>query len=357
MDRGLFRLIFVGALGLAGAGITARNADTIYDLLKGPSGPTPPVLAVSLGLVGFVLSAGLAAFLLWAWRKAHDGWGESTAGDQTTIFIGIFAGIVVASPILLLFSTLGAIVAPAATVITLVASSTIMIFALRSMRDILPWYKDDRMKRRTGLKILDTNTLIDGRIYDVLQSGFLEGDLYVPKFVLEELQHIADSADALRRQRGKRGLDILRLIENQTSLDVGSKDHLLGTGWQEVDSKLVRLALAIGGDLVTNDMNLNQVARLQKVRVLNLNDLALAMKPNVLPNEKLTLLISREGSQVNQGVGFLDDGTMVVVEGGRPHLNETIEVKVSQIIQTDRGKMIFAEAPDYEARPPRRHGR
>ncbi|MBL8048086.1 MAG: hypothetical protein JNJ45_05335 [Chthonomonas sp.] len=357
MNKGLLRLILVGIAGLVGAGMTAQYSNSVTERFVQDNNPNRGLVAVSLSLLGFVVAAGLATVLVWAWERISRSWLQARSGDKVTLVIGILMGMVVASPILLIFSSSGAFIAPTATIVTLISSSLIMFFALRSMRDALPWYREDRPARRSGIKILDTNTIIDGRIYDVLQSGFIEGQLYIPKFVLEEIQHIADSADPLRRQRGKRGLDVLKLIEDQFALEAGSKDHLLGGAREEVDSKLVRLAQLLGADLVTNDMNLNSVARLQKVRVLNINDLALAMKPNILPNEKLALTIVKEGSQANQGVGYLDDGTMVVVEGGRPHLNEILEVKVTQIIQTERGKMIFAEAPDFDANRNKRYGR
>lgn len=357
MNKGLLRLILVGIAGLVGAAVTAQYSNSVSSIWVKDNNTNRGLVAVSLSLLGFVVAAGLAAFLIWLWSKVASAWQNAHTGDRVTVIIGILMGIVVASPILLIFSSSGRFVAPTATIVTLVSSSLIMFYALRSMRDALPWYREDRIVPRSGIKILDTNTLIDGRIYDILQTGFMEGTLYIPKFVLEEIQHIADSADALRRQRGKRGLDFLKLIEDQFALEVGSKDHLLGNEKEEVDSKLVRLAKLLGADLVTNDMNLNTVAHLQKVRVLNINDLALAMKPNILPNEKLALMIVKEGNQPNQGVGYLDDGTMVVVEGGRTHLSETIEVKVTQIIQTERGKMIFAETPDFDASRSKRYGR
>jgi uncharacterized protein YacL len=216
------------------------------------------------------------------------------------------------------------------------------------MKETLPWYRGKVKAKRTGMKILDTNVIIDGRVYDVAQSGFIEGQIYVPQFVLEELQYIADSHDPLRRQRGKRGLDILKLMQSEFNIEVGVHDRLAPEQSDGVDSRLVRLATAVGGDLVTNDHNLNRVATLQNVRVLNINDLALSLRPNVLPQESLILPIVREGNQHGQGVGYLEDGTMVIVENGREHIGETREVMVTQVIQTERGKLIFAEVEGPE---------
>ncbi|MHB9026299.1 MAG: TRAM domain-containing protein [Armatimonadota bacterium] len=197
-----------------------------------------------------------------------------------------------------------------------------------------------------SIKLLDTNVVIDGRIYDICRSGFLDGTLILPGFVIEELQHIADSADALRRNRGRRGLDILHQM--QTDLDntlrVVDRYKVAFAPTDGVDIKLVKLAKGLGNaDIVTNDFNLNKVAKLHGVRVLNINELANAVKPVVLPGEELNVTIVREGKEYNQGVGYLDDGTMVVVENGKKMLGDTVPVSVSSVLQTVAGKMIFAE--------------
>lgn len=195
-------------------------------------------------------------------------------------------------------------------------------------------------------KILDTNVIIDGRIYDICRSGFLEGTVILPGFVLEELQHIADSADPLRRNRGRRGLDILYQMQKELETTVRVMDRYKANfaAGDGVDIKLVKLAKSLGSaDLVTNDYNLNKVAKLHGVRVLNVNELANALKPIVLPGEEMTINLVREGKEYNQGVGYLDDGTMVVVEGGKRLMGETVSVTVSSVLQTVAGKMIFAE--------------
>jgi uncharacterized protein YacL len=237
------------------------------------------------------------------------------------------------------------------------------IFALKSMEDVLPWQASAGPRRR-GIKVLDTNVLIDGRVADVIRSGFLEGEIYVPGFVLRELQHIADAADSLRRQRGRRGLEVLKALQADKQIEVGGKDRLAGEEKDDVDGRLVRLAKAMGADLVSNDYNLNRVATIQNVVVLNLNDLALAMRTNVLPGETLHLQVIREGNQSGQGVGYLEDGTMVVIDGGEAHIGETIDIVVSQVIQTERGKMVFGapgdEVPENDPRrrpAPRKQGR
>ena len=193
-----------------------------------------------------------------------------------------------------------------------------------------------------ALKILDTSVIIDGRVADICQTGFLEGTIVIPQFVLEELQHIADSSDVLKRNRGRRGLDILNRIQKELAIKVeiyeGDFEEI-----SEVDSKLVKLAKLTNGILVTNDFNLNKVCELQNVTVLNINDLANAVKPVVLPGEELTVQVIKDGKEYHQGVAYLDDGTMIVVEEGREYIGKRIEVLVTSVLQTSAGRMIFAK--------------
>ncbi len=189
--------------------------------------------------------------------------------------------------------------------------------------------------------LLDTSAIIDGRIADISQTGFVNGTLLVPRFVLEELQHIADSADTLRRNRGRRGLDILNRLQKETNIPVEISDTDID-GVVEVDAKLVKLARNLHCPIITNDFNLNRVAELQGVKVLNINELANAVKPVLLPGEEMMVKIIQDGKELGQGVGYLDDGTMIVVEGGRQHMNSTVEVTVTRVLQTVAGRMIFA---------------
>ncbi|GBF12011.1 PIN/TRAM domain-containing protein [Tepidibacillus infernus] len=191
-------------------------------------------------------------------------------------------------------------------------------------------------------KILDTSVIIDGRIADICKTGFIEGILVIPHFVLEELQHIADSSDTLKRNRGRRGLDILNKIQKELDINVviyeGDFEEI-----QEVDSKLVKLAKVLEGKVVTNDFNLNKVCELQGVPVLNINDLSNAVKPVVLPGEELNVQVIKDGKEYNQGIAYLDDGTMIVVEGGREFIGHHIDVLVTSVLQTSAGRMIFAK--------------
>jgi uncharacterized protein YacL len=192
-------------------------------------------------------------------------------------------------------------------------------------------------------KILDTSTIIDGRIADICASGFIEGTLVIPRFVLRELQNIADSADPLRRARGRRGLDMLNKIkEGKDGLDVQIYEVELEEN-EKVDTKLVQLAKRLEAKIVTNDFNLNKVAQIEKVPVLNVNDLANAVKPAVLPDEQMIVKVMKEGKEPGQGIGYLDDGTMVVVDGGKSYMGKDIRVVVTSVLQTAAGKMIFAK--------------
>ena len=199
--------------------------------------------------------------------------------------------------------------------------------------------------RSKSVKILDTNILIDGRIYEVAKTGFIEGTLLVPKFVLYELQYIADSADSQKRIRGRRGLDILNKLQTEKIMPIEITDQDY-SNVKEVDSKLIKLAKDFNGSIITNDYNLNKVIQFQKVNVLNINELANSLKPRFVPGEHLEVMILKKGTERSQGVAFLDDGTMVVVEEGKNHLNERLSVEVTSSIQTDAGKMIFARIDD-----------
>jgi uncharacterized protein YacL len=190
--------------------------------------------------------------------------------------------------------------------------------------------------------VVDTSAIIDGRIKDIVESGFVYGTLVVPKFVLEELQHIADSSDTLRRNRGRRGLEILAQMQKESPTPIEVVDEPL-PDITEVDAKLVALARARSKAILTNDYNLNRVAELQGVRVLNVNSLANAVKPAVLPGEELRVRVIQEGKEAGQGVGFLDDGTMIVVEGGVRYIDKDLDVSVTRVLQTVAGRMIFAQ--------------
>lgn len=190
-------------------------------------------------------------------------------------------------------------------------------------------------------KVLDTSVIIDGRIFDICETGFIEGPLVIPNFVLDELRHISDSSDSLKRTRGRRGLDILNKIQKELDIETqiweGDFPKIA-----EVDAKLLKLAQTLDGKVITNDYNLNKVAEVQGVPVLNINELSNAIKPVVIPGEEMTVEVVKDGKEASQGVAYLDDGTMIVVEGGRKYMTKTIGVIVTSVLQTAAGRMIFA---------------
>lgn len=349
-------MLTFAVLGGVGFGVKATFLlEKLYRLLD-PITPRDPVVqpyykeylnpanTVAMALMGVVLGAVLARALIRLKEITSEWWDGMTTGDKVTLFLGVFLGLIASMPFLFLLNSpqLG-LYNPLIVAGLTLGFSALCVYALRSMDELLPWNKLGGRGRRRGVRILDTNVLIDGRLYDLARTGFLEAQLYVPGFILEELQYIADSHDPLRRQRGRRGLDIMRHLQADYNMEIRVHDKLAPDLGDGVDARLVRLARAMGADIITNDFNLNRVAGVQNVRVLNINDLALAMRSNVLPQESLNLSVIREGNQPGQGIGYLEDGTMVVIENGREHIGETLEVTVTQVIQTERGKMIFAE--------------
>lgn len=206
-------------------------------------------------------------------------------------------------------------------------------------RSIFSGQKDG--SRSETLKILDTSVIIDGRIADLCETGFIEGAFVIPQFILQELQHIADSSDSMKRARGRRGLDVLQRLQKMPDLEVRIVDNDFPS-IREVDSKLVALGKEISGKVVTNDMNLNKVSELQGVRVLNINQLCNALKPVVLPGEAMRVFVLKEGKELGQGIAYLDDGTMIVIDEARKFIGKTVEISVTSVLQTPAGRMIFS---------------
>ncbi len=197
-------------------------------------------------------------------------------------------------------------------------------------------------KEISDYRILDTSVIIDGRIADIADTGFLEGNLMVPRFVLDELQYIADSSDSLKRARGRRGLDILNRMQRSSGIYIDVVDHDFPK-IKGVDAKLVALAKKTNGKIITNDFNLNKVAELQGIKILNVNELANALKPVVLPGELMTVKIIKDGKEPGQGVGYLDDGTMIIVDNAQKYQGMSVEALVTSVLQTTAGRMIFSE--------------
>ena len=245
------------------------------------------------------------------------------------------------------------------TVILCYVCVSTLIQTKDDFRFIIPYIEFSREVKGARPLVLDTSVIIDGRIADVAEAHVLDQPLIVPRFVLLELQGIADSSDKLRRNRGRRGLDILNKLQKSPGIDVQIHDGDIPemNGVREVDQKLVILAKSLGGKVVTNDYNLNKIAKLQGVDVINLNDLANALKPIVLPGETLNVKLIKRGEEPGQGVGYLDDGTMVVTEGGVHHLGEVVRLTVTSVLQTSAGRMIFGRldqpsGPDHGNRGP-----
>ncbi len=231
-------------------------------------------------------------------------------------------------------------------VLTLIFCYFGMTLAIRGKDEfnlIIPYVKFTRQDRRDDITIIDTSVIIDGRIIDLCETGFIGGRFIVPRFVLRELQQIADSSDSLKRNRGRRGLDILNKMQKNVKMDVKIHEEDF-PDIIETDAKLVKLTKLLRGRVFTNDYNLNKVAELQGVQVLNINELSNALKPVMLPGEVVEVKVVKEGKEHNQGIGYLDDGTMIVVEGGRQLIGQRKKVAVTSVLQTAAGRMIFAKA-------------
>lgn len=263
------------------------------------------------------------------------------------LIIGLIIGALLALPLSLFPAPLKQILPLVVVVASAYLGITLMVTRQRDIVALIRGRLPDQT--RTSVEeadanpvLLDTSVIIDGRIADIGQTGFIEGEMLVPRFVLNELQHIADSSDELRRRRGRRGLEMLRSLQDDSVTPVRVIDRGL-EGLQEVDDRLVALARRMHCPVVTNDYNLNRVAQLQGVRVLNINELANAVKARVLPGESIDLEIIQEGKETGQGVGYLDDGTMVVVEDGKPYISREVEVVVTKVLQTSAGRMLFAQ--------------
>lgn len=274
--------------------------------------------------------------------------------------VGLIIGLIIANLMGSILSFMGIFGKVIWILVTLLLAYLGLSISVKKREDLLalfanfPKFGKERAAKsevRAGqFKILDTSVIIDGRISDLCESGFIEGVLLVPAFVLEELRHIADSPDLLKRNRGRRGLDILNKMRKDPDIKVQVYDNNRGLeDIAEVDTKLVKLAQKLGAKIITNDFNLNKVAELHGVKVLNINELANAVKPVVLPGEEMVVQVVKDGKEIGQGVAYLDDGTMIVVDGGKRYMNQTIPVLVTSVLQTAAGRMIFAR-PKYDRR-------
>lgn len=238
-------------------------------------------------------------------------------------------------------------------ILFLVCTYLAMVIALRGKDEfnlVIPYVKFVRENKLERLVLLDTNVIIDGRIQEVCASGFLDAVLVVPRFILNELQYIADAGDETKRVRGRRGLDVLKALQRNQRVEVKIHDNEVPQ-IKEVDGKLIYLAMVLPAEIVTNDYNLARVAELQHVKVLNLNELAKALRPVVLPGEKLQVRLIKEGREPQQAIGYLDDGTMIVVNRGRRLVGQEVECTIDRVLHTSAGRMVFAELANEPAKP------
>jgi len=335
----IFGALFFGFIGLR----------TGQALAEGDSGFTFVVLWAAPPLGFTIFGALTAPYILLPPLRRFQEWLRQVRPVQLILgTFGLVAGLLVGAlltPALLTLPGVGGFLAP------FVVSALLAILGVAAIVSREEEFSQFLGRYLPGLAkgswpsrdiIIDTSAVIDGRIADIAQTGFLQGTVIIPRFVLDELRHIADSPDSLRRNRGRRGLDILGRLQKETPIALRVVDDDFPEV-QDVDAKLVRLAKKLGAAILTNDFNLNRSAELENVKALNINHLANAVKVVVLPGEEMAVRIIQEGKEIGQGVGFLDDGTMVVVEGGRRYLNEQLDVIVTRVLQTVAGRMIFAQ--------------
>ena len=325
----LVRLLVVGLSGLAGlfiaTGIEAR-----------------PVV----GVIGGSLLGALAVWLEWRAGHVpleHTFWGVAGGG------LGLLAGYVAGTAVTSLVPGVGAAGRDLPELLGAYLGATVAL-RRRSDLDGLTAKLFSRGSKSELDKVLDTSVIIDGRIADICETGFVDGTLIVPQFVLRELQQVADSGDALKRNRGKRGFDVLQRLQRNPKVTV-KIDDLDFPQIGEVDRKLIEVAKLLGGKVLTNDYNLNKLSELSGVPVLNINELANSLKPVVLPGELMQVRVLKEGKEAGQGVGYLDDGTMVVVDHGKKFLGQIVDVMVTSVLQTTAGRMIFTRLREDELAP------
>jgi uncharacterized protein YacL len=314
-------------------------------------------LGALIGLVlGILLTPWLIRFSLWLTALLEQMLSKTPVQDLVMGSVGLIIGLIIANLLGSVFAFMGFPGKLIWIAITLLLGYLGMTVSVKKREEIMSFFSNiprlggskekaaPEAKQAEMQKILDTSVIIDGRIADLSASGFIDGTLVVPGFVLEELRHIADSSDLLKRNRGRRGLDILNELRNDATVKVVIYDNIKGIdNALEVDTKLVKLAQKMGAKIMTNDFNLNKVAELHGVKVLNINELANAVKPVVLPGEEMVVQIVKEGKETGQGVAYLDDGTMIVVDGGKSYMHQTVTVLVTSVLQTAAGRMIFAK--------------
>lgn len=355
--KAVFRLIAALPCALCASGLCERALAGLEALGLA----APPAAAGALACGAALLTSGALAYarapqllagVLALYRRAARLADERPLPELMMGMLGAAAGLAAALCISALMrgaGLLGAAVSAIACCALSAAGYALLSARWRELSWSAPPVRAGAARRLRGVpKVLDTSVLIDGRIFDICRTGFIEGPLVVPRFVLAELQRIADSADALKRSRGRRGLDMVARIQRELDIELIIDDTDF-EGVDEVDVKLLKLTELLLGRVMTNDFNLNKVAAVSGIGVLNVNELAGALRPALLPGEELTVQIVREGREQGQGVAFMDDGTMIVVENGRRHIGKSVSVSVNTVLQTSAGRMIFARLRERAA--------
>lgn len=367
MPEKILRAIFVLLFTVLGI-VLSRQGETVLALLLAKSVLTETILGITFmslaamlvgGIFGAIIGSFISPYLIKSLFMFTSTVEKSLSAMSTQDLIagtlGLFLGLIIANLVGLAFGSVPYIGPYVSVALSIILGYLGMHLVVSKKSELAGWLhlhaegsfdKKKNKDHHTG-KLLDTNVIIDGRVADIYRSGFLEGPIIVPVFVLEELQKIADSSDILKRNRGRRGLDILNHMRKNSKDDV----IIVTNDFEdisEVDSKLVKLAREKNYKIVTNDYNLNKVAELQGVAVLNINDLAIAVKPAVIPGEQIFVQLVKSGKEEGQGVAYLEDGTMIVVENGSQCIGKEVPVIITSVLQTSAGKMIFAKLESDE---------
>ena len=367
MPEKILRAIFVLLFTVLGI-VLSRQGETVLALLLPNSVLTATILGITFmslaamlfgGIFGAIIGSFISPYLIKSLFMFTSTVEKSLSAMSTQDLIagtlGLFLGLIIANLVGLAFGSVPYIGPDVSVALSIILGYLGMHLVVSKKSELAGWLhlhaegsfdKKKNKDHHTG-KLLDTNVIIDGRVADIYRSGFLEGPIIVPVFVLEELQKIADSSDILKRNRGRRGLDILNHMRKNSKDDV----IIVTNDFEdisEVDSKLVKLAREKNYKIVTNDYNLNKVAELQGVAVLNINDLAIAVKPAVIPGEQIFVQLVKSGKEEGQGVAYLEDGTMIVVENGSQCIGKEVPVIITSVLQTSAGKMIFAKLESDE---------
>lgn len=367
MPEKILRAIFVLLFTVLGI-VLSRQGETVLALLLPNSVLTETILGITFmslaamlvgGIFGAIIGSFISPYLIKSLFMFTSTVEKSLSAMSTQDLIagtlGLFLGLIIANLVGLAFGSVPYIGPYVSVALSIILGYLGMHLVVSKKSELAGWLhlhaegsfdKKKNKDHHTG-KLLDTNVIIDGRVADIYRSGFLEGPIIVPVFVLEELQKIADSSDILKRNRGRRGLDLLNHMRKNSKDDV----IIVTNDFEdisEVDSKLVKLAREKNYKIVTNDYNLNKVAELQGVAVLNINDLAIAVKPAVIPGEQIFVQLVKSGKEEGQGVAYLEDGTMIVVENGSQCIGKEVPVIITSVLQTSAGKMIFAKLESDE---------